>query len=462
MDEKFWSAATKLLEEMAQDLRTARERPKKPISWPNQLIKWFRQNWIVVSAIVTALWTLNTYFNQQHQRLEQQQREDLLRRQTMIVQFASDLSNKEKRNTSAYALAVLSGEEAVPFLLSQLKEVAQSDQDLSFREALIQSLIIIGEPSLKSILDLNRQAAISTDSSSAISPRTQVNVEAVLFNNTSLISATQPIIVHFMSNEKEIFERYKGDFSGVGMQNVRLAYHDLSNLDLSGLIMRDSDLFGAILTNANLEDIYIYQTNLSCVNFEGSILSGGSFFHSDFRLAKLNQIVALESDFRNSILNSAQIITSTLTNSLFLSADLERADFKNSELTGANFSKANAFDASFVGANLTNANFKFANLQSANFSNSTLQNTIFFEDLNDYPLAPSGYQISGTTTINTSGAFVKNANFEGAQNIDEDKRTYLCRWGATNIPGGCENIPSENLRSYGGSSVSTGIHYSCN
>ena len=99
-----------------------------------------------------GLWTLNQY-------IEQQRQAEKARHQEVIARFTSDLADPEKRNSAVYALAVLAEQDAIPMLRLQLIQNATYEKDEDYQFAIGQALILVGEPALSPMLELNRQAA---------------------------------------------------------------------------------------------------------------------------------------------------------------------------------------------------------------------------------------------------------------------------------------------------------------
>jgi hypothetical protein len=105
------------------------------------------------------------------------------------------------------------------------------------------------------------------------------------------------------------------------------------------------------LSNANLSGADLRDTNLSSANF-----SGANFRDADLRYANLSN-----ADLRGTDLRGAN----------FRDADLRYANLSNANLSGADLRGANLSNANFNGANLSDADLSGANLSNANLSDAT-------------------------------------------------------------------------------------------
>lgn len=138
---------------------------------------------------------------------------------------------------------------------------------------------------------------------------------------------------------------------------------------------------------------------------------------SDFSAAKLKGSTFLCSNFRNSLLVSADLDASDLRDAYLENANAQFANFMNADGRGAHlqwmyaksaiFKSADFSYASFHGAYLYNANFKKCRLDETDFQLANLQQANFF----------------GTTgSCNFNGADLSNANM---LKIDIAKNSYI-------------------------------------
>ncbi len=372
----------------------------------------------VASILVGAVWGLNTHFEQQRlqieqQRLqiEQQQRDEALRRQTSIATFSSDFSDVTKRNSAVYAVTVLAGEQAIPFLFSQLREYVRPTNlaDESFKNALAQSLISLGTPSLKEALRLNRGANPGN------------------FNvNDDLIAATQPIILPFFESVgQERIDTWR-DFSGIKLRDGNLAFQTVEGLVLNRANLDTGDWCKITLTHAILDYAWLYD-----LNFNAAVIADSSLVGTKFQRGAL-----IDANFHGVLGSSSR----------FLEINISESDFSDSDFSSSTFERINAFHTSFVNTELKDAQFTGAYLEDADFTGANLENVKFFDEQSDMPTAPPDLIfIAPGTEFTGVGAFVRGANFDGATNLSEQNRIYLCKWGAINVPGDCAGIPSETI-----------------
>jgi uncharacterized protein YjbI with pentapeptide repeats len=344
--------------------------------------------------IVAGLFTFYRYIQEEVDKSN-------LQRQTLLVQFYAELDEKGKRNTAAYALATLSGKDALPVLIPKFQETAQFDPDPSFLSALNQSFILIGEPALREVLRVNRgikQSGLGVG-----------NVQA----NKAIIISMQPTIVHFL--------RQRPANLSESFSHILLIGPDLSSADLSGL-----DFSGS-----NLEDVQMCNATLNGTSFLNATISGNLGY------AKLNGAVLTGASFLGNLQGTS--FDNAIATKTTFPEDLEYAKFRSADLTGVDLSGRNLRSANFNNARLANANFLSSDLESADFSGADLDRVIFGTQ---FPKFPPHF----AEKLGVEGAFVRNANFSGAKHLNEDTRQYLCKWGARDIPGGCKDtLPDRRL-----------------
>jgi uncharacterized protein YjbI with pentapeptide repeats len=378
----------------------------------------------IISVVVGGIWTFNQFIIQEQRRVEQQQRDTLLQRQSLIAQFASELGDKEKRNAAAYSLAVLAGEDAIPILISHLNEVARTEPNSSFKDALTQALITIGNPSFEPVADINRQSTF----------------DALDKSGTGVISATQPVILHFLKHERAYVLNNGLNFAGLKLRKFNLSYQKLESLDLNGTYLYDGNFCSANLSGVVLTDSRITDVELGSANLKGSNLTNTHFYSSEFNGADFSESQGVKVNFAYNNMDGVSFTQATLTLSDFSHSQLENSNFSKARLHDVDFSDALLYQSIFPEAILINASFIGTDLEEANLSGTDLQGARFFYDHNDRPKIPKYAVVTGTAAKNGTGAFVKGADFTNAQNVNNDTRIYLCRGGAINVPEGCAGI----------------------
>ena len=404
----------------------------------------------ILSALIGGLWTFNQYLVQEREKIEQQQREAEQQRLVLAAQFAEQLSDPVKRNTAAYALATFSGEEAIPILISELVETASVEDDPGYLRALSSALISIGEISLEPILDVNRQAADDL---------------SLYEENQKVLLAVQPVILHFMKTNPTYIREHNIDFSGVRLPNVLFTNVNLSNLDLSNIRFSGGTFCSANLENMVLQGASFFDVGMMSVSLRGANIQTASFSGTNLSGAVLIGVEAQNSDFGSlgsySLvdLSSAEMSDGNFSDADFSHANLGYAQMEKAIFINAVFTSSSLFHASLLNTDLSFANFIEADLEYADFTDANLMGVKFFDNLNSTPYLSERLLLGDEPFPIGNGAFVREANFEGAQNVDDDLRIYLCKWGAVNVPGGCADVQVELLnfelkrgRTFGGGS----------
>jgi len=311
-----------LLQELALSKRKERE-DKKPKSRWEKFWTWWKDYGAgvvtivtIISALVGGLWTLNQYIIQEREKVAQQERQAILERQALIAQFASDLSDESKRNASAYAYALLAGEDAVPLLTSEFLSAAKFDSDQSYQDALVRSLIQVGDSALSPMLDINRQA-----------------FRRGRDEDKKIISATQPFFYHYFANKKTSLIDSEKLLSGIKLENQPLAYMDLQGIDFSGTTIVSSDLCLTKISGGTLNSISFQSSNLGGTSFANSHIQGMSID---------DKTTAVETHFDNTVINRSD----------FQGGELPKTTWKNSEIIDSYFDVSNLQGAEFDNAKI--------------------------------------------------------------------------------------------------------------
>lgn len=132
---------------------------------------------------------------------------------------------------------------------------------------------------------------------------------------------------------------------------------DLSECDLSGANLYNSDLRNADLSGANLSKAVMYNTNLANANLYGANLSGVDLYNGGLDNANLT----------NANLSKAALYNATLVNTNLTNADLTGVDFTEADLSGATLS----------GATLSNITWSNTTCPDGSNSNANTPETCF-------------------------------------------------------------------------------------
>jgi uncharacterized protein YjbI with pentapeptide repeats len=147
---------------------------------------------------------------------------------------------------------------------------------------------------------------------------------------------------------------------------------DLSNANLSGLVLTDADMAGVNLTNANLNG-----TNLAVVDLQSATLTGTNLSQAFFNRTvltgdNLSGAKLHAADFYETDMSGLDVSGADLSGSSLISGHLNGTNLTNANLTGASLGSSTLTNANLSGANLTNGTLGQDNLTGANFSGATL------------------------------------------------------------------------------------------
>jgi uncharacterized protein YjbI with pentapeptide repeats len=162
------------------------------------------------------------------------------------------------------------------------------------------------------------------------------------------------------------------DLGGARLNDANLAKALLVGANLGGADLRRADLSRAGLLGANLSGADLREANLS-----GASLSEANAREADLRWANLSEANARELDLRGARLQKANLFKAylgkaNLSEAVLSGANLSDAHLSEANLSGADLSRAGLFEAVLSGANLSEANLFRANLHRANVSDADL------------------------------------------------------------------------------------------
>jgi hypothetical protein len=106
-----------------------------------------------------------------------------------------------------------------------------------------------------------------------------------------------------------------------------LSYKNLSGWNLSGIILKDSNLEGAILTNINLSSARLPQAQMNRVNLRNANLTGAKLHSASLRHADFTGANLTGTDLRKADLSYACFASAHLDQTLFQDANLEGVDW---------------------------------------------------------------------------------------------------------------------------------------
>ena len=130
--------------------------------------------------------------------------------------------------------------------------------------------------------------------------------------------------------------------SGAQLADYDLSFTYLDRATLIGANLRNADLRGAVLLDANLE---------------GANLSGADLRNADLRGINLSRAVLTNANLSGANLRNADLKLGTIIRAKLLKADLEKADLRKAILTGTDFSGAYLLGTQLAGTDLSKAIF---------------------------------------------------------------------------------------------------------
>lgn len=235
-----------------------------------------------------------------------------------------------------------------------LKDANLSEADLSYTD--MTNIETYDEKTYVEFCGANLNSAILKDADIRNADFTNANLtDAVFINakankscfNKTNISARQL---------KSLSTLFRGS-----LESVNLSKSDLSNIDFTGVSLRDSNLSeaklnGAIFFSDEILDLLEISKVLRQTGelFTTAYLVNTNFSKVDFRQVKLKAKVPTFG-FQNAILIGANFSNLDLKSYSFRDANLKDANFSNADLRGANFNGAIIEGANFKGANVKDA-----------------------------------------------------------------------------------------------------------
>lgn len=242
------------------------------------------------------------------------------------------------------------------------------------------------------------------------------------------------------------------DLSGVNLINANLSGADLNDADLSGANLSNVNLSGADLIDADLIGAYLILTDLSGADLIGAELIGADLSRANLSDANLSDANLSDADLIGAYLINADLSGANLSGANLINADLSRADLSDANLSDANLYStkinqktkldekwrkvwkivnrtARGQDLSRVdlsNANLIGADFKNAKLVQANLTNSQLNKAnLMRANLIGADLSNAQLLKADLTGADLRGAKVENARFGYNRGISETMKRDL-------------------------------------
>jgi len=205
---------------------------------------------------------------------------------------------------------------------------------------------------------------------------------------------------------------------------------DLSNINLTGIVLPNASLKGKDLTGANLSYVDLSEQDLSGVNLSDTFLLRTNLSGIDLRTTLLTN-----ADFRYSYLDDTELLNSLLVNNHFDYASLKNNNFVGKDLSGSSFHQVKLdgsdmqntklVESSFVQVDFTkikNKSLAGADLSSSSFAHSNLSGVDISDVIsyrtNFWKANLSGVDFTGVSNTSINGSLfietnLSNSNFEG-------------------------------------------------
>ncbi|MEC4811778.1 MAG: pentapeptide repeat-containing protein [Scytonema sp. PMC 1069.18] len=215
---------------------------------------------------------------------------------------------------------------------------------------------------------------------------------------------------------------------------VRMTQANLTEANLSRVLLVRTDLSRATLNKANLSNARLSGANLSSAQLMGADLSGAVLQNASLTGADLGDAKLTEVDMYAARLGRVIAIGAQLS-----FANLMKTDWQGADLTGAYLDRANLSDANLSATRLTGAILRSANLVNANLRNSDLSLVDFRganlkgADFQGAILSPSKQdptdQFVQTPSLGTQSSLVDGVDFTEVKNLDPKQIAYICTQG---------------------------------
>jgi uncharacterized protein YjbI with pentapeptide repeats/uncharacterized RDD family membrane protein YckC len=367
---------------------------------------------------------------------------------TQSIQFLVDLLVKETDpstiDTIQQALANI-GPKAIPelkrmnlFLAGEVESVSTfrniRQQQLSLNQQAINKILSVYTGKIKDIDLSNAQLGSKSSEENSLFKLVLDNTDlsGVVFKSANLNQASLKASRFRSAGEDGRWDTYDDEIAD--LSKIQMKQANLTEANLSRVLMNRSDLSRSILNKANMSHARLVGTNLSSTQLIGSnlqktILEDAILTGADISDAKLMEADLYAANLGRVSAIGTQISHANLTNTDWQGADLSEAYLDNANLTNANFSAARLLGAvlrstNMKNANLRNADLSRADLRGANLEGADFQGTILFPGKQD----PRD-QFVQTSDLGSQAAIVQGVDFSQAKNLDPQQLAFICTKG---------------------------------
>jgi uncharacterized protein YjbI with pentapeptide repeats len=180
------------------------------------------------------------------------------------------------------------------------------------------------------------------------------------------------------------------DLRGANLQNTTFDYATLTGADLRNIVALNATFIHTGMNKTYLQNAefnrynwecegegYCFEANLTNANLQDADLTNSNLHSVDMTNANLWRADLTDANLRSANLVNANMDFADLVDADLTGANLTSADLYAADLTDAAFIVANMRNADLRNADLTDASFRFATVTNANFFGTTWSNTIW-------------------------------------------------------------------------------------
>lgn len=340
------------------------------------------------------------------------------------------------------------GPEAIPdlkrmnqFLAGEMNANSNSPQDREMRQTklhinqrAINKILAVYSSRIKS-LDLSRTQLGQSGTGNSSNFKlvlNNVDLSGINFKFANLNSASFKSSRFRGAGEDGRWDTYDDSIADLSGAQIKLA--NLTDANLSRVLMIGTDLRRATLNRANLSNARLVGAKLGSAqlvgaDLRGAVLENASLTGADLGEAKLNEANLYAASLSRVIAIGTQLSFANLTKTNWQGSDLSGAYLDRANLSDANLSAARLTGAILRSAqmqkvNLRNADLSLADLRGANLTGADFQGTI---------LAPSKQdpadQFVKTPAMGAQSAVVQGVDFTQVKNLDPKQLAYICTQG---------------------------------
>lgn len=167
------------------------------------------------------------------------------------------------------------------------------------------------------------------------------------------------------------FKAVAACLAGAGFSHVRAFEPIFAGADLQGVMAREAIFIRADFTGADLREACFAKAALRVALFNGSRLAGANFSEADLSGADFDQCDLREVDLTGARLTHAHLQQANLEGLQLPEADLERAQLRGAYLTATEIPRGNFFKADLRETGLADIEWEGADLREADLRGAT-------------------------------------------------------------------------------------------